>query len=78
MQKKKYNLAEDIVKVGPEKVEASKPVQESKKEEEYILVTLRVKREFRQEFKAWCAKKNLSMSEAVQKAFVLLKDKHGY
>jgi hypothetical protein len=49
-----------------------------KEEEEYTLLTIRVKKEFRREFKSWCAKKNLSMSEAVQKSFVFLKDKHGY
>ena len=81
MKKQKFSLSDSIVKVEEEQViqeNNSKKNIKIEEENSYTLLTVRVKQEFKQEFKAWCAKKNISMSNAVQNAFILLKDKHGY
>jgi hypothetical protein len=74
MQKKKFDLTPDIVKVKLEDTEFKKF---TKKEEEdkkkNVLLTIAVNPDIRKEFKTWCARNGLKMNEAFLKGFSLLK-----
>ncbi|WP_341793720.1 MULTISPECIES: hypothetical protein [unclassified Rickettsia] len=73
MQKKKYDLTSDLVKVS----EGKNVIQEKKEDVKIILLTMSIEEELRAEFKSWCARHRLKMNEAFIKGFKLLKEKYG-
>jgi len=79
MKKKKFDLRSDIVEVKAETVDnggettAFVDNRQIKNQKSNIHMTLAVEATVRNEYKAWCAKNNLQMSEAFLKAFDLLK-----
>jgi hypothetical protein len=75
MQKKKYNLTADLVSLDNESI--TNRVDENKKKSKHVLITLSVDEEFRYEFKSWCVRHRMKMNEALDKSFVLLKNKYG-
>lgn len=73
MQKKKYDLTSDLIKINEEK----NIIQEKKDDIKIILLTMSIEEELRAEFKSWCARHRLKMNEAFVKGFKLLKEKYG-
>lgn len=81
MKKRKFSLSDDVVSIESEEqniVIAQSNSNNITKNEENVLMTLRVKKEFRNEYKSWCARKNMNMSQAIQESFPLLKEKYGF
>lgn len=79
MKKKKFDLTSDIVEVNAENVDSGRGTtvlidnRQVKNQKSNIHMTLAVEATVRNEYKSWCAKNNLQMSEAFLKAFDLLK-----
>ena len=73
MQKKKFDLTSDIVKVNLEENESKKPVALISNNKKNVLLTIAVDADMRKEFKTWCARNGLKMNEAFIKGFNLLK-----
>ena len=76
MKKRKFDLTSDIVEVSVDNgKEVTMPPdnRQIKNQKSNIHMTLAVEANVRNEYKAWCAKNNLQMSEAFLKAFDLLK-----
>ena len=76
MKKRKFDLTSDIVEVSADNgKEITMPLdnRQIKHQKSNIHMTLAVEANVRNEYKAWCAKNNLQMSEAFLKAFDLLK-----
>ena len=76
MKKKKFDLTSDLVCIEDKENNINITTSKNNKEKK-ILLTLSVDEVFRAEFKSWCARHNLIMSEAIVKSFSLLKDKYG-
>ena len=78
MAKQKFELSSSIVETEISKNTAPTKVLKNKGEGSgNCTLNFAVSKEFRSEFKVWCAKKNLNMKEALEAAFNLLKNKHG-
>jgi len=84
MKKKKYDLTSDLISIDKDNilidnaVNSKAEILENKNTKETkVLLTLSVQEEFRSEFKSWCARHKLNMSEAIIKGFKILKEKHG-
>ncbi len=77
MKKKKFDLTSDIVEVNADTADSAREERSDnrqlKNQKTNIHMTLAVEVTVRNEYKAWCAKNNLQMSEAFLKAFDLLK-----
>lgn len=73
MQKKKYDLTSDIVKVDLGENEQSNEQSAVDNKKKNILLTISVDEDMKKEFKTWCARKGLKMNEAFIKGFNLLK-----
>lgn len=78
MSKKKFELNSEMVnlKEKEEKIEVIKDTYVEKIER--ISITIAVDKTFKSEFKAWCAINNITISEAVQKGFSILKQDQKY
>lgn len=70
MQKKKFDLTSDIIKVNLGEQDQEQVKVDKKKS---MLLTISVDEDMRKEFKTWCARKGLKMNEAFIKGFNLLK-----
>ena len=77
MQKQKFELTSDLVKVESEPVGTSLPQQNVqviqnpipiKKIEEKEQINLRISSKIKKEFKIWCAKNFTNMTEALEMA----------
>lgn len=80
MAKQKFELNSSIVSNEIDKnTPESKSLERNIGEDNSNRVTLNfaTNKEFRSKFKTWCAKKDLSMIEALEKAFELLRNKYG-
>jgi hypothetical protein len=81
MQKKKYDLTSDLINVDLEtnadESKINNHTYEQSKKDKNILLTMSVEEGFRAEYKSWCARHRLKMSEAIVKGFQLLKEKYG-
>ena len=78
MQKKKFDLTSDIVKVDLDIKEEDKDFIEKEqkkinKQKKKVLITIAVEEDFRKEFKSWCANMGLNMNEVFIQGFELLK-----
>lgn len=81
MAKQKFELSADIVSTELKKNTPSIKEEGSTKtlptKETRQSITLSTRPGFKSEFKAWCARKDMSMSDALEKGFELLRHKHG-
>ncbi|MGL4999391.1 MAG: hypothetical protein ACRC5T_10520 [Cetobacterium sp.] len=83
MIKKKFTLTSDMIQLADEggaelshkseqqlgfKTAHKKPLKPEK-----VTLTLLVDKSFRMEIKSWCALKNMTITEAIQRGFKLLK-----
>lgn len=83
MIKKKFTLTSDMVQLeGEGEAELSpkseqqpgfKKVHKKPQKPEKVTLTLLVDKSFRMEIKSWCALKNMTITEAIQRGFKLLK-----
>jgi len=78
MSKKKFELTPEMVNIENNEPEADINKTLQKVQNERISITVAVDKSFKSEFKAWCAINNITISEAVQKGFLLLKASPGY
>lgn len=81
MAKQKFELTSSIVTKELKK-NTPQPIKEKRGGESVVskarsTLNFKISQSFKSEFKAWCAKKDLSMTAALEKAFELLKHKHG-
>lgn len=80
MAKQKFELSSEIIsdelKKSAPKIKAEDILASSERKSRNTL-TFATSQAFKSEFKAWCAKKDLSMTAALEVAFELLKNKHG-
>ena len=83
MQKKKFDLTSDIINVDLEEIhneevliQNTKKTSDSKEQKvkkTKVLITMAVDEELRKEYKMWCTRKGLKMTEAFLKGYELLK-----
>ena len=79
MAKRKFELSSSIISTEIEK-NTTKTTEETEslgKSPIRYSLNFSTTKEFKGEYKAWCARKNLNMTEAFEKGFELLKNKHG-
>lgn len=82
MQKQKFDLTSEIIKIdeGKEEIQRiteTKTTMINKVEQviikKKVLITMAVDEELRKEYKMWCTRKGLKMTEAFIKGYELLK-----
>lgn len=78
MSKKKFELTSEMVNLDEINQEGNFIKEKPMEKAERISITIAVNKSFKSEFKAWCAINNITISEAVQKGFYLLKASPGY
>lgn len=78
MSKKKFELTSEMVNLNETNQEVEFVKDRPMEKAERISITIAVNRSFKSEFKAWCAINDITISEAVQKGFYLLKASPGY
>ncbi len=83
MQKKKYDLTSELVDITSEpinRIMSNIPVSKNTvySNEKKILLTMAIEEEIKADFKAWCARNKLKMTDAFIRGFKLLKEKHGH
>lgn len=91
--KKKFDLSTDMIKIETSDTPLSLPVDNAyntfsspkiksprgtQPAVGKIKLTLSVPEDFLPEYKSWCVKHKLTMSDAIVEALKLLKQKHGY
>lgn len=75
MSKKKFSLTSDLVQIEPSKSDTNstnKPSPISAPKSKRVTVTIATTEDFRTEIKTWCAKNNITLSDAFKKSFKLL------
>ncbi len=74
MGNKKFDLTADLVDASDEK-DASLTINKENNNKR-VTITFGVSEHFRNEYKIWCTKNNLSMKQALINSFELLKSNH--
>jgi hypothetical protein len=79
MAKQKFELSSSIISAGMESISQDSLLSQEKPDKEPTRYSLNfvTTKEFKGQFKAWCARKNLNMTDAFEKGFTLLKNKYG-
>lgn len=89
--KKKFDLSSDMIRIETSDMptvvhEMSTPIKNINSKSPRgtqppigkVKLTLSVPEEFLPEYKSWCIKHKLTMSDAIVEALILLKQKYGY
>ena len=78
MSKKKFELNSEMINLKENEQEIAFVKDTAIEKNERISITIAVNKSFKSEFKAWCAINNITISEAVQKGFYILKQDQNY
>lgn len=91
--KKKFDLSTDMIKIETSDTPSLLPIENTSNTTSLskirsprgtqpavgkVKLTLSVPEDFLPEYKSWCVKHKLTMSDAIVEALKLLKQKHGY